>query len=263
MSDRNPPTSNRQLLILVGLFVLAIALTIWGGLALADFAITQIPVSVEQKLGAVIVPVYEQQAEDSVEQDTLNELLDRLETHVEDGDRDYRVLYVNEPTVNAIAIPGDVVVIFQGLLENVESENELMMILGHELGHFVHRDHLRRLGRTLVVRLALATLFGNLDWLNDATTFLVAISNSQYSQSQETQADRFGLTLLYQTYGHVAGATDFFSRLSQESSRDWDFLATHPAPQKRVNTLEQAMQEESYPLKQKQPLPLVLQTHNE
>jgi len=258
MSDRNSPTSNRQLLILVGLFVLAIALTIWGGLALADFAITRIPVSVEQKLGALIVPVYEQQAEDSVEQDTLNQLLDRLETQLDDGDRDYRVLYVNQPTVNAIAIPGDVVIIFQGLLENVESENELMMILGHELGHFAHRDHLRRLGRTLVVRLALTTLFGNLDWLNDASTLLVAISNSRYSQSQETQADRFGLSLLYQTYGHVAGAIDFFNRLSQDSSRNWDFLTSHPAPQKRVKALQQEIQQQGYPLKEKQPLPVAL-----
>jgi predicted Zn-dependent protease len=255
MSDRNPATSNRQLLILAGLFVLAIALTIWGGLALADFAITRIPVSVEQKLGAVIVPIYEQQAQDSIEQDTLNQLLDRLESHVDDGDRDYRVLYINQPTVNAIAIPGDVVVIFQGLLENVESENELMMILGHELGHFIHRDHLKRLGRTLVIRLALSTLFGNLDWLNNASTWFIAISNSRYSQSQETQADRFGLTLLYQTYGHVAGATDFFSRLSQDSHRNWDFLATHPAPQKRVQTLEEEIETQGYPLLEKQPLP--------
>lgn len=259
MSDRNPTTSNRQLLILAGLFVLAIALTIWGGLALADFAITQIPVSMEQKLGAVIVPVYEQQAEDSVEQDTLNQLLDRLESHLEDGDRNYRVLYINEPTVNAIAIPGDVVVIFQGLLENVESENELMMILSHELGHFIHRDHLKQLGRTLVLRLAISTLFGNLDWLNNTSTWFIAISNSRYSQSQETQADRFGLTLLYQTYGHVAGATDFFSRLSQNSHQNWDFLATHPAPQKRVHALEKEIEAKGYPLQEKQPLPSALQ----
>lgn len=262
MSDRNPPTSNRQLLILAGLFVLAIALTIWAGMAIADFAITRIPISVEQKLGSVIIPVYEQQAEDSVEQDTLNQLLDRLESHLEDSDRDYRLLYINQPTVNAIAIPGDVVIIFQGLLENVESENELMMILGHELGHFAHRDHLRRLGRTLVVRLAIFTLFGNIDWLNDASTLVVAISNSRYSQSQETQADQFGLILLYQTYGHVAGAIDFFSRLSQDSSRNWDFLASHPAPQKRVTTLEEEIQKQNYPLKNKQPLPLVLQPTN-
>ena len=42
-----------------------------------------------------------------------------------------------------------------GLLENVESENELAFVLGHELGHFRNRDHLRGLGRGIAFSLVL------------------------------------------------------------------------------------------------------------
>ncbi|MDJ1184061.1 M48 family metallopeptidase [Roseofilum casamattae] len=262
MSQKNPPPSNRELLILLGIAVAAIAVIVWGFFAIADFAIMQIPVSVEQKLGALVVPAYEQQAKDSIQQDSLNQLLDRLETHLDDGERNYRLFYVDEPTVNAIAIPGDVIVIFAGLLESVESENELMMVLGHELGHFAHRDHLRRLGRTLAVRMAIATVFGNVDWLNNAGGIIAAVSNARYSQGQEQNADRFGLKLLYQTYGHVAGATDFFARLSEERNQNWAFLASHPAPQKRVATLEKKIKQDQYPIRAKVPLPASLQYQN-
>ncbi len=259
MTERNPEPTHRQLLILLAGIVVALGLLVWCIFALVDVAITKIPVSVEQKLGALVVPIYQRENQDSPQQASLNQLLDRLEVHLEDRTRDYRVLYVKEDTVNAIAIPGDVILIFQGLVQNVQSENELMMILGHELGHFAHRDHLRRLGRILALRFAITALFGNLDWLNNVSTLAATISNAQYSQSQETQADGFGLTLLYQTYGHVAGATDFFQRLSEKSHQNWDFLATHPAPQKRVITLEKEIQKRGYPVQQKQTLPPSLQ----
>ncbi|MBC6481466.1 MAG: hypothetical protein GDA56_30640 [Hormoscilla sp. GM7CHS1pb] len=64
--NRNPPTSNRQLLIILGLFVGFIAIVLWLlwwaiGL-LVNALVWYIPIEVEQQLGAAIVPVYEQQA---------------------------------------------------------------------------------------------------------------------------------------------------------------------------------------------------------
>lgn len=261
-SSRNPPTSNRQLLILAGIFIAVIALVIWAIAWVFNALIYLVPPSVEQQLGAVVVPVYEQQAQNSPAQDTLNQLLDRLETQLppnERQDRNYRVLYVPGTTVNALALPGDAIVIYQGLVAKAESENELMMVLGHELGHFAHRDHLRGLGRALLLQATLSYVFGDAGGLAGlAASAVEAIGNSSYSQSQERQADEFGLALLKGTYGHVAGATDFFARLSKKQGSNLDFLATHPAPAKRVRHLEQLIEKENYPLKQRSPLPEAL-----
>ncbi|MFW6358530.1 MAG: M48 family metallopeptidase [Chroococcales cyanobacterium] len=261
-SDRNPPPSNRQLLILFGIFLAFAAVVIWLLSWLISGLIDLIPISFEHKVGNLIVPVYEQQAEPSPTQETLNTLLNRLEENLDSDfkqNRGFQVLYIPQDTVNAIAIPGDTIVLYQGLLEQVQSENELMMVLGHELGHFAHRDHLRKLGRVLLVRMAIAYFLGDTSALQSvASTAGTAIANAQYSQSQEQQADAFGLALLYDTYGHVAGATDFFQRLSEQEKRNLAFLSTHPAPKKRVRELQQLIQEKNYPIETRSPLPETL-----
>ena len=242
MTNRNPPPSNRQLLILLGIFVGFIVLVIWLLGLLINGLIGLIPPSVEQKLGTMVVSVYEEQAKPSPIQDTLNQLLDRAENNLpakQHQERNYRVLYLPEPTVNALAIPGDVIIVYQGLLEAMESENELMMVLGHELGHFAHRDHLRRLGRGLLLSVTISYFIGDVGALQSVISKTVqAIGSAQYSQSQEKEADEFGLSLLNDTYGHAAGATDFFARLSQEKGADLAFLSSHPASRRRVEILE-------------------------
>lgn len=260
--DRNAPANNRQLLILLGLFVGAIIFAVWLAGFLVGNLITLIPPGVEQQLGAVIVPVYERQAEPSAVQTTLNDMLDRLEDHLpeEHQARDYQVLYIPEPVVNALAIPGDRVIIYKGLLAEMESENELMMVLGHELGHFLNRDHLRGLGRQVTVRLALATIFGDAGSIGAlASSGVAAISNSEFSKGQERQADEVGLTLLNETYGHVAGATDFFARMSEQRGAELAFLATHPTSKSRVERIEKLIRQRDYSIGERSPLPESLQ----
>ena len=258
-SENTPPPSNRQLLTLLALFVMGIAIAIALAFWLAGALIWLIPTSVEQQLGRAIVPIYEAQAEASAAQNTLNQLLDRLEAHLspkQDTERDYQVLYVPDETVNALAIPGDRIIIYQGLLSEIESENELMMVLGHELGHFANRDHLRGLSRQVLLQLSLSAILGDFGSIGAiATNSISALSNAQFSQRQEQQADRIGLTLLNQTYGHAAGATDFFERLSQEERSGLAILATHPPSQKRVRNLEHLIQQQGYRISEKTTLP--------
>ncbi|NET39652.1 MAG: M48 family metallopeptidase [Cyanothece sp. SIO1E1] len=261
-NDRNPPPSNAQLLKLLGIFGLILALIIWSGLTLVNHLVWLIPPQVEQQLGAIARPIYERQAEPSPTQDTLNQLLDRLEQHLppEQHPRDYQVLYIPKDTVNALAIPGDRIIIFRGLLAEVTSENELMMVLGHELGHFVNRDHLRGIVWRLVLPVAIATLFGDASGLVGAgATVAETLSGTQFSQRQELQADQVGLSLLQDTYGHVGGATDFFVRLSQSQTVNIDFLSTHPLPQKRIQALERIIDQQRFPTEPPMPLAPSLQ----
>ncbi|NJK38284.1 MAG: M48 family metallopeptidase [Oscillatoriales cyanobacterium RM1_1_9] len=258
-SSRNAPASNRQLIILLGIFATLIITLIVVPLVLVDIFIGKLPVSVEQQLGRLVVPVYQQMAKPSDTQTTLNQLLDQLETQLpldSSQNRDYQIFYIPQDTVNAVAIPGDRILIFQGLLEEVESENELMMILGHELGHFAHRDHLRGIGRGLVLQAVLSMILPNVGSLESAA---LAVSNAQFSQSQERRADEFGLTLLNAHYGQVAGATDFFERLSRERQMDFAFLNTHPSSKDRVESLQELIQGRNYETGTRLPLPESLQ----
>ena len=258
ITNRNPEPNNRQLLTLLGLFIGFLVFIFWLIGWFIDGVVNWIPASAEQQLGSLIIPVYEKQAQPSEIQDTLNQLLEGLEVNLPDRAetaRDYRVLYIPENTINAIAIPGDVIIIYRGLLTEVRSENELMIILGHELGHFAHRDHLRGLGNALLMRILLTYFLGDLGSLKSGVDLVNAIAKAQFSQKQETQADRFGLELLYQYYGHVAGATDFFESLSQKPQVNIPFLSTHPSSRKRVKQLQKLIKQKNYPIRQKQSLP--------
>ena len=148
----------------------------------------------------------------------------------------------DEKTVNAMALPGGNILVFQGLLDKVESENELAMVLAHELGHYQGRDHLRGLGRGLSLALASAWLFGGDSGITALISTSLLTVQASYSQQQESQADQFALQVLVQRYGHAGGATDFFKRFSDESQLSIDFLASHPQAKERIHTLEQAIQ---------------------
>ncbi len=252
-SDRNEEPNDRQVFKLVVVVVgLLIGFILLANL-LINLLIWQMPPEVEQQLGKLIVPVYERQAKPSPTQDALNVLLERLKAKLPaqtgNPSRAYQVLYIPEDTVNAAAIPGDRILIYDGLLQQVESENELMMILGHELGHFTNRDHLRGLGRGLLIQLGVAMLTGDPGSLQAiAVSGIAALGQAKFSQSQEKQADEVGLTLLNAVYGQVAGATDFFERMSRKEGVNFAILSTHPPSKERIQALNQLIQVRSYPV---------------
>ncbi len=259
-SDRNPePKSFDFFKLAVVLVALLIAL-IWGLSGASGVIVAWMPPEVEQQLGKAIVPIYEQQAKEGAEQTRLNNLLNQLEKNIPAAKsaktaRDYQILYIDESTVNAAAIPGDRILVYRGLLEQVESENELMMVLGHELGHFTNRDHLRGLGNALLYQIAFSTLFGDVgSILGIGTTMVEQIGKAHFSQQQETQADEVGLDLLFKYYGHAAGATEFFDRIRNRKIPDIQLLASHPAPASRVEHLQKLIRDRNLPIKEKSPL---------
>ncbi len=259
ISDRNPETNNRQLLILLVLFGGVGISILFGLFVLINQIVNFIPVSVEQKIGALITEEFKHKSNPSSTEVKLNEIVEKLEELLPENSaykRDYQVLYIPEDTVNALAVPGDMIIIYEGLLKEVKSENELVMILGHEIGHFAHRDHLRSLGNILLFKIVINYIFGGVEILQSGADFANILANAQYSQAQEIKADEFGLNLLNQYYGHVAGATDFFQRLINENKQDnvTDFFVSHPQPEKRVKRLEKLIQNNNYTLGNKQDL---------
>ncbi|AFZ48080.1 peptidase M48 Ste24p [Cyanobacterium stanieri PCC 7202] len=254
--DRNLDTNNKQIIIVLIMFATMITLILYGLFALSNHLVDFIPVSFEQKIGALILGDFEQGNQINNTQIQLNKLLDKIEQKLPldtPEKRDYQVIYVSEDVVNAIALPGDKIVIYQGLLEKIESENELVMILGHEIGHFAHRDHLRSIGNLILMKMVINYFLGGSEILQSGADLTNLIVNAQYNQNQEKKADLFGLNLLYQYYGHINGATDFFLRLNKEEKTNPEiaFLSSHPLPKKRIINLEKLIKENNYPSKEK------------
>jgi len=165
-------------------------------------------------------------------------LTDRLASHWANAPYEFRLEIDDSEVANAMALPGGLIIVTQGLLDEVESENELAFVIGHELGHFRNRDHLRALGRGIVMSLFYAVVVGN-DvagiGINSAD-----ITLRGFSRKQESKADEFGLAVVHAEYGHVNQASRLFERWDSADGNTATivkYLATHPQPGDRVSNL--------------------------
>ncbi len=158
-----------------------------------------------------------------------------------DAAQKVRLLVLDDEQLNAFAAPGGVILVTTGLLDAVESENELAFVLGHELGHVRHRDHLRSMGRGLGASLSLTFLSAMIGTDVSALGWAQELSNLRFSRQQERRADDWGLELTAKRYGHVAGATAFFERLPRAESAvargAEKFLSSHPVSENRIERL--------------------------
>ncbi len=180
--------------------------------------------------------------------DHTQQLVDRLVRHWADAPYEFRVEIDDSDVANAMAFPGGLIVVTEGLLDEVESENELAFVLGHELGHYRNRDHLRALGRGIVLSLLFTVATGN-----DVSGLGLRISDLAlrgFSRAQESKADEFGLAVIYAQYGHVSEAWRLFERWDEGDDALLDvitYLSTHPQAGDRVEALLELAQLRGWP----------------
>jgi Zn-dependent protease with chaperone function len=171
----------------------------------------------------------------------LETMLWRLTRHYPESLYEFRIEIDDSETMNAMALPGGLIVVTSGLLDKVETENELAFILGHEMGHFKNRDHMRALGRGVVISIMFATISGS-GAGSDLGMSVTDIALRGFSRGQEASADEFGLGIVQQEYGHVGDSWRFFERIDDEDDDGEIFelltyLSTHPSPDNRVEAL--------------------------
>ena len=146
---------------------------------------------------------------------------------------------------------------FTGLLDRVKSENGLSFVLAHELAHISNRDHLRALGRGLVLFGISAILTGSDSGLSGVLAPATHLGQAKYSREREALADAKALQILNCRYGHAGGATELFESLSKEdadSSRLSHYLASHPSMHARIDALRRSIRGSAMPVRAVLPL---------
>jgi Zn-dependent protease with chaperone function len=176
-------------------------------------------------------------------------LLDRLAFHWGDAPYEFRVEIDDSGDPNAVALPGGLIVVTTGLLDQVESENELTFVLGHELGHYRNRDHLRALGRGIVFSLAYTVMTGRN--ASDVGIDVADLALRSFNRKQELAADDFGLELVYTQYGHVDEVWRLFERWGDDEDSVFEvvgYISTHPQTKDRIEVLEELARSKGWPL---------------
>ena len=230
---------------ILGIILLSYIILGWA----VDFTAPRVSPEIEKQLGKLVNHQLLPEKSDSVKSAYLQGIMDRL-TRESCISLSFpiRVHYDDTDIVNAVALPGGEIIVYKGLLDDADSENELAFVLGHELGHFHNKDHLRSLGRGLVATVLATALLGNDNALSTLFSQTIDISRLSTSREQERAADKTGLALLNCAYGHVAGSTAFFEGLEdQNTNLIRRYMASHPATPDRIATLKKLIRSQNYP----------------
>jgi len=164
-------------------------------------------------------------------------------------DLDWSFQVIDDPTVNAFALPGGYIYVTRGILAHLSSEAELASVLGHEIGHVTARHSVNRISKTQLASLGLGIgmivseelrQFGDLAQVGLGLLFL------KYSRDDERQADELGLRYIVQGEYDAREMPEVFEtlqRLSEEggSGRVPGYLSTHPDPGARAGTATSAV----------------------
>lgn len=157
-----------------------------------------------------------------------------------DVDYPIAITVVESGVVNAFAIPGGHIVVYDALLEKMKTPEELAALLGHEASHVALRHSLRNMFRSLARKMFLALIFGN-----DAGILNVMVNNAdelkglEYSRSLETEADDSGLKLMAKSGIDPEGMVRLMELLKKESggNEPSGLLNTHPMLEDRVKNI--------------------------
>jgi len=176
----------------------------------------------------------------------------QLATHVNNGDFDFNFFVVNEPAINAFALPGGYIGVNSGLILASESESELAGVLAHEISHVTQRhiargalDNQRTSIVSMAAMLAALVLGAASDMSSDAMTGIITASQGLAAQRQinftrahESEADRVGIELLSGAGFDPYGMSSFFEKLGRRyggaSQYVPELLRTHPVSSDRV-----------------------------
>ena len=241
----------REAALLVGALVGAVMLIVLVVGAIVDRVVPRLPPALEVRLFPTPgLSVPREVREPLPGEAGLQPLLERLALHWPESPYAFHAVVWKEPQRNAFALPGGWIAVTTGLLKDAGSENELAFVLGHEIGHFRNRDHLRGLGRGLVLQLMVVAL-GAGGSAAQLARFAGELAQRGFDRDQEREADRFALEIVASEYGHVRGAGDFLGGARESDgpfdARLDDYLSTHPLDAERLDALEALAAERSWP----------------
>ncbi|MFT4557462.1 MAG: Zn-dependent protease with chaperone function [Planctomycetaceae bacterium] len=235
----------------VTLAVCAVALVgaYYGVVALARVAIESVPIVVDQEIGEAALPAVLSEFGEEIKSpkalDAVQGIVDRLAPHATVRGVNYRVLIVDSNVDNALALPGGTILVFRGLIDTMDSTEQLSAVIAHEMSHVTLRHHLTQIARSVGIVAAVNIVIGDVGGIVAlGTEVLQTAAMNNYSQGQETEADLEGARMM-----HAAGIDpqamiqmlDNLPDAHLHGALSW--LSTHPNSDERIRSVQQFLDE--------------------
>jgi predicted Zn-dependent protease len=189
--------------------------------------------------------------EDPLITEYVNEIGHRVAAFANDGEYKFTFFVVNDPSINAFALPGGFIGVHTGLIEATRSEDELAGVLAHEIAHVTQRHIARAIhanSRQSLMSTAImlgAILAGAAGAGSDVVQGGIAVAQGSQAQAQinftrsnEHEADRIGIEALADAGFDPQGMASFFEVISRQTGSGEfklpEFLRTHPVSSARI-----------------------------
>ena len=156
-------------------------------------------------------------------------------------------LLADPNTVNAFALPGGQVFITTALFNELQDEDQLAGVFGHEIGHVVARHGAERIAKMeLTQGLTGAAVVASGDYSTaQAAQMIGQIVNMSYGRDQELESDDLGVRFMIEAGYKPEALLDVMAILAKASGgaeRQSEFFSTHPSPENRVEKIKAAIQ---------------------
>jgi len=193
-----------------------------------------------------------QVVEDPLITEYLNDIGSRIAAQTNDGDHSFTFFAVDDPRINAFALPGGYIGVHTGLLEASRNEDEVAGVIAHEVAHVTQRHIARAIhANSRQSLLTTAMMLGAIVMAaagagSDAVAGAMAVAQGTAAQQQinftrtnEYEADRVGISALADAGFDPYGMASFFDVMSRQQTtspemRAPEFMRTHPVTTARI-----------------------------
>ncbi len=200
-----------------------------------------IPASVEQSMGDALVGDFGGRFCHTKKGSAA---LDKLVRSLDANPESLQVEVAKIDMLNAVALPGNKIILFDGLVKQAKSPDEVAGVLAHEIGHVRERHVMQALLR----QMGLAVVLGGMD--GTGGSMLSGALSVSYTRGSERAADKHSMKVLSNASVSPIATADFFERLAKLSGEGdgkgkltamTGYISSHPLSTERKKAFENSI----------------------
>ncbi len=232
---------------------IAVVMFTWGMIvygipALAKTVAYSLPTSVDQKLSEGTLTILDSgllepsELSNEIQQRINKKFIDMVE--YSEDDHDFELLFRRGLGANAFALPSGLIVVTDELVELSDSDDEVLAVLAHEIGHVVYEHGLRQVLQSSAVALLLTAITGDIGTASGfAAAMPIILLETNYSRKFELEADQYALDYMRDNNIDTVHFANILKKITgdlvEEEKSAFSYLSTHPATFERIQPFEE------------------------
>ncbi|WP_199770145.1 M48 family metallopeptidase [Helicobacter mesocricetorum] len=167
-------------------------------------------------------------------------------------DFNWEFYLIEEEQKNAFCLPGGKVFVYTGLMNIIENDDELAVVMSHEVAHALLRhggermsmQTLTQLGGNILGVITGTQIPGYSSLINRAYNLGSSVGVIlPFSRAHELEADKLGILLVQKAGYNPQAALSFWKKMSEDGNKGSDFFSTHPSDSKRIEAIQNILKE--------------------